>query len=119
MNGVLGAEGDELPDDIPETFTTELGYYSGLQPQYHNKETDVLRTSLTKPALLAATSGGDQPDRLRGDAERHRRHQIGIHRRLYKKIKILHLDFTAREALNTDARENNSLSESVVVRFTS
>lgn len=35
----------------------------------------------------------------------------------YKKIKVLHLDFTAREALNTDARENNSLSESVVVRI--
>ncbi|QBM22774.1 type VI secretion system lipoprotein TssJ [Citrobacter arsenatis] len=34
----------------------------------------------------------------------------------YKKIKMLHLDFTAREALNTDFRENNSLSESVVVR---
>lgn len=34
----------------------------------------------------------------------------------YKKIKVLHLDFTAREALNTDARENHSLSESVVVR---
>ncbi len=34
----------------------------------------------------------------------------------YKKIKVLHLDFTAREALNTDARESNSLSESVVVR---
>lgn len=34
----------------------------------------------------------------------------------YKKIKILHLDFTAREALNTNSRENNSLSEPVVVR---
>ena len=34
----------------------------------------------------------------------------------YKKIKMLHLDFTAREALNTDSRENNSLSEPVVVR---
>lgn len=34
----------------------------------------------------------------------------------YKKIKILHLDFTAREALNTDSRESNSLSEPVVVR---
>lgn len=34
----------------------------------------------------------------------------------YKKINTLHLDFTAREALNTDARENNSLSESVVLR---
>lgn len=34
----------------------------------------------------------------------------------YKKIKVLHLDFTAREALNIDARESNSLSEPVVVR---
>lgn len=34
----------------------------------------------------------------------------------YKKIKVLHLDFTAREALNTDERESNSLSEPVVVR---
>ncbi|WNP34896.1 type VI secretion system lipoprotein TssJ [Enterobacter kobei] len=33
-----------------------------------------------------------------------------------KKIKVLHLDFTAREALNTDARESYSLSEPVVVR---
>lgn len=30
MNGVLGAENDEIPDDIPQTFTTELGYYNGL-----------------------------------------------------------------------------------------
>ncbi len=29
---------------------------------------------------------------------------------------MLHLDFTAREALNTDSRESNSLSEPVVVR---
>nr|WP_245209752.1 type VI secretion system lipoprotein TssJ [Serratia sp. PL17] len=34
----------------------------------------------------------------------------------YKKIKVLHLDFTAREALNTDSRESNALSEPVVVR---
>lgn len=34
----------------------------------------------------------------------------------YKKINVLHLDFTAREALNTDASESNSLSEPVVVR---
>lgn len=34
----------------------------------------------------------------------------------YKKIKVLHLDFTAREALNTDSRESNSLSEPVVIR---
>jgi type VI secretion system protein ImpH len=32
MNGVLGVERDNLPDDIPQTFTTELGYYTGLQP---------------------------------------------------------------------------------------
>lgn len=32
MNGVLGAEGDSYPDDMPATFTTELGYYSGLEP---------------------------------------------------------------------------------------
>ncbi|MEM6162368.1 type VI secretion system lipoprotein TssJ [Erwinia sp. P6884] len=35
----------------------------------------------------------------------------------YKKIKVLHLDFTAREALNIDARESNSLSEPVVIRI--
>ncbi|MGP2732051.1 type VI secretion system protein TssA [Serratia bockelmannii] len=34
----------------------------------------------------------------------------------YKKIKVLHLDFTAREALNTDSRESHSLSEPVMVR---
>ncbi|NEG66813.1 type VI secretion system lipoprotein TssJ [Pantoea agglomerans] len=34
----------------------------------------------------------------------------------YKKIKVLHLDFTAREALNTDSRESNSLSEPVIIR---
>lgn len=32
MNGVLGAEEGEPADDIPQTFTTELGYYTGLQP---------------------------------------------------------------------------------------
>jgi type VI secretion system protein ImpH len=32
MNGVLGAEEGAFPDDIPQTFTTELGYYTGLQP---------------------------------------------------------------------------------------
>lgn len=35
----------------------------------------------------------------------------------YKKIKVVHLDFTAREALNTDSRESNSLSEPVVIRI--
>ncbi|UIL50972.1 type VI secretion system baseplate subunit TssG [Pantoea agglomerans] len=32
MNGVLGADQETLTDDIPQTFTTELGCYSGLQP---------------------------------------------------------------------------------------
>ncbi|MCL6742523.1 type VI secretion system baseplate subunit TssG [Kosakonia sp. R1.Fl] len=32
INGVLGVEGDELPDDIPQSFTIELGYYTGLEP---------------------------------------------------------------------------------------
>lgn len=32
MNGVLGAEEGAFADDIPQTFTTELGYYTGLQP---------------------------------------------------------------------------------------
>lgn len=30
---------------------------------------------------------------------------------------MLHTDFTAREALNTDSRESNSLSEPVVIRI--
>lgn len=34
----------------------------------------------------------------------------------YKKIKVLHLDFTAREALNTDTRENHSSPQSLVIR---
>ncbi|EMO5719758.1 type VI secretion system baseplate subunit TssG [Enterobacter bugandensis] len=32
MTGVLVAEGNTLPNDIPKTFTTELGCYSGLEP---------------------------------------------------------------------------------------
>lgn len=32
MNGVLGAEEGRLVDDIPQAFTTELGYYTGLEP---------------------------------------------------------------------------------------
>lgn len=32
MNGVLGAGEGESQDDIPQTFTTELGTYTGLQP---------------------------------------------------------------------------------------
>ena len=32
MNGVLGVEGGNLSEDIPQTFTTELGCYTGLEP---------------------------------------------------------------------------------------
>lgn len=32
INGVLGADREELTGDIPQIFTTELGYYTGLQP---------------------------------------------------------------------------------------
>ena len=32
MNGVLGAEEGKTEDDIPPTFTTELGYYNGMKP---------------------------------------------------------------------------------------
>ncbi|EPJ5825251.1 type VI secretion system baseplate subunit TssG [Pluralibacter gergoviae] len=31
MTGVLGVEGDTVPDDVPQTFTTEAGHYGGLQ----------------------------------------------------------------------------------------
>lgn len=32
MNSVLGAEGEDLQEDIPQTFSIELGYYIGLEP---------------------------------------------------------------------------------------
>lgn len=35
----------------------------------------------------------------------------------YKKIKVLHLDFVAREELNTDTRESNAFSAPVLVRI--
>ncbi|WP_202301013.1 type VI secretion system baseplate subunit TssG [Dryocola clanedunensis] len=37
MNGVLGVEEGEVSQDVPDTFTTELGYYSGLQPATQQK----------------------------------------------------------------------------------
>ncbi|POT57515.1 type VI secretion system baseplate subunit TssG [Citrobacter amalonaticus] len=37
MNGVLGVEDNVVPPDVPQTFTTELGYYSGLQPATQTK----------------------------------------------------------------------------------
>lgn len=34
----------------------------------------------------------------------------------YKQVKTLHLDFSARESLNSDSREHNPLSQPVMVR---
>ncbi|WP_338516798.1 type VI secretion system baseplate subunit TssG [Erwinia aphidicola] len=35
MSGVLGVEAGNIPDDVPQTFTTELGSYRGLEPTLH------------------------------------------------------------------------------------
>lgn len=74
----------------------------------------MLRTSLTKIALclLALNLAGCGLTQSITDGTKSALTSV-----FYKKIKTLHLDFTAREALNTDARENNSLSEPVVVRI--
>lgn len=77
----------------------------------------MLRTSLTKtarwllPMLTIALSGCGLTQSVSDGTK------SAFSAVFYKKIKVLHLDFTAREALNTDARENNSLSESMVVRI--
>lgn len=76
----------------------------------------MLRTSLIKPAswlpaLLAFSLTGCGV--TQGVADGTQSVYTAV---FYKKIKVLHLDFTAREALNTDSRESNSLSEPVVVR---
>ncbi|MFZ3619238.1 type VI secretion system lipoprotein TssJ [Leclercia barmai] len=77
----------------------------------------MLRTSLIKPAswlpaLLAFSLTGCGV--TQGVADGTKSVYTAV---FYKKIKVLHLDFTAREALNTDSRESNSLSEPVVVRI--
>ena len=76
----------------------------------------MLRTSLIKsagwlPALLAFSLTGCGMTQGITDGTKSAFNAV-----FYKKIKMLHLDFTAREALNTDSRESNSLSEPVVVR---
>ena len=76
----------------------------------------MLRTNLIKPtcwlpALLALSLTGCGV--TQGVADGTKSAYTAL---FYKKIKVLHLDFTAREALNTDSRESNSLSEPVVVR---
>ncbi|WP_337030267.1 type VI secretion system lipoprotein TssJ [Pantoea agglomerans] len=76
----------------------------------------MLRTSLTKTMrwllpLLALSLAGCGVTQSITDGTKSAFNAV-----FYKKIKVLHLDFTAREALNTDSRESNSLSEPVVVR---
>ncbi|HAT7505355.1 type VI secretion system lipoprotein TssJ [Citrobacter braakii] len=76
----------------------------------------MLRTSLTKTTrwllpLLALSLAGCGVTQGITDGTKSAFNAV-----FYKKIKVLHLDFTAREALNTDSRESNSLSEPVVVR---
>ncbi|SCC54894.1 type VI secretion system lipoprotein TssJ [Kosakonia oryziphila] len=77
----------------------------------------MLRTSLIKsvcwlPALLAFSLAGCGMTQGITDGTK-----SAFNAMFYKKIKVLHLDFTAREALNTDSRESNSLSEPVVLRI--
>lgn len=77
----------------------------------------MLRTSLTKTLrwmlpVLACTLTGCGLTQSVADGSKSAFNSV-----FYKKIKVLHLDFTARETLNTDARESNSLSEPVVVRI--
>ena len=76
----------------------------------------MLRTSLIKPArwlpaLLALSLAGCGVTQSITDGTKSAFNAV-----FYKKIKVLRLDFTAREALNTDSRESNSLSEPVVIR---
>lgn len=76
----------------------------------------MLRTTLTKcvlwlPPLLALGVSGCGLTQTVTDTTK-----TVVSSVFYKKIKVLHLDFTGREALNTDARESNSHSEAVVIR---
>ncbi|MGV3346563.1 type VI secretion system lipoprotein TssJ [Enterobacteriaceae bacterium LUAb1] len=76
----------------------------------------MLRISLTKTAcwllpLLAFSLAGCGVTQSVTDGTKSAFNAV-----FYKKIKVLHLDFTAREALNTDSRESHSLSESVLIR---
>ncbi|QHM71902.1 type VI secretion system lipoprotein TssJ [Mixta intestinalis] len=77
----------------------------------------MLRTNLTKTAfwllpLVAASLTGCGLTQSVTDGTKNAVTSV-----FYKKIKVLHLDFMARATLNTDARENNSLSEPVVIRI--
>ena len=115
MTGVLGMEGDEVPPDLPATFTIEAGGYCGMSPAITpHKETDVLRTLLIKRLpllLLPALLTGCGLTQSVSDGTSSAMKSI-----FYKQVKTLHLDITARQALNTDGQENISLSQPLMVR---
>ncbi len=76
----------------------------------------MLITCLTKPSrwllpLLAISLTGCGLTQGISDGTR-----TAVSSIFYKKIKVLHLDFTAREALNTDARDNHSSPQPLVIR---
>lgn len=77
----------------------------------------MLRTNLTKTALLLlpvmafALTGCGLTQSVADGAK------STVRAVFYKKIKILHLDFVAREMLNTDARESSSASQPLMIRI--
>lgn len=73
--------------------------------------TSLIRSACWLPALLAFSLTGCGVTQGITDGTKSAFNAV-----FYKKIKVLHLDFTAREAVNTDSRESNSLSEPVVIR---
>jgi type VI secretion system protein VasD len=73
----------------------------------------VLRTSLTKfmlPMMALGLSGCGLTQSVTDGAK------LAVSAVFYKQIKVLHLDFVGREALNTDARESNSSAQPLVLR---
>lgn len=73
--------------------------------------TSLIRSACWLPALLAFSLTGCGVTQGITDGTK-----SAFNALFYKNIKVLHLDLTAREALNTDSRESNSLSEPVVIR---
>ncbi|MTD42500.1 type VI secretion system lipoprotein TssJ [Erwinia sp. CPCC 100877] len=73
----------------------------------------MLRTNLTKlllPLMVLGLSGCGLTQSVTDGAK------SAVSAVFYKKIKVLHLDFVGREALNTDARESNSSPQPLVIR---
>lgn len=79
-----------------------------------NKETVVLHTTLIKRffliILVLMLTGCGLTQKVSDGTS------LVVKSLFYKQVKILRLDITARGALNTDTRENTSLSEPVMVR---